>query len=57
MTLIKFLFILSVVLATAQIVLLFTNRPLFCKIAMLGGIHAVPAICLEDAIKDVLKNN
>jgi len=45
--------IVAIILTLGQIGLMAFNRPLFCKIAMLGGVGQVPALCLADAVKQI----
>lgn len=43
----------TIIFVVVQLSLMIFNRPLFCKIAMFGGIGQVPAMCLANAIKDI----
>jgi len=52
----KYIYILMAVLFLFGIYMLIFNRPLYCKIAMFGQLNSVPAFCLKDAVKDILKN-
>ncbi len=47
------IFIIVIILIMSQIILMFTNRKLFCKIAMFGGVGNVPAICLKDTLMEL----
>ena len=38
------------------IFLLIFDRPLYCKIAMLGQINSVPAFCLKDVVKSLISH-
>lgn len=53
----KYIIGIIILLVLVEFGLLIFNRPLFCKFAMLGQINSVPAICLQDALKDLKSNN